>query len=628
MSILYPLGLLAIIGIPVLVFIYIIKNRFTEKTIASTYLWTLSEKFLKRRIPISRINGIISLILQCLAVGLLALAITQPILTIPNSAKAYCFILDGSGSMNMSMKDSTRFEIGKDRIAEIIDDSMKGSTYTLIYAGNSTETIFKNVSDKYRATQILNNLSVSYTATPLTDALQTAQKYFYENPSVKTYLITDKDYQQHDNIEIIKVFSEVDNYFVTDVKYDYIANGLKVSGTAASYAGNVTLTVELYFDGLETAYDTQTINLMQSAQTTAESSDGTYSNASFEFVCEGVNDFASLRVVIPEKDALSDDNEVIIYNVSYENMSKTLLVSDYPFYVEAALRAAGNSQVEVISPDEYKPASGYGLYIFDEFTPEALPKDGAVWFISPQKSLAGTNFSFQSSEIVPMEKVKYSTSTSTRVGNLLHGVSKTDFDLLYYVKCGLAGNFTTLMTCDGNPLLFVGYNTYGQREVVFAFDPKDSAPFILSTDYTLLVSNLLNYSFPSVIENTSFYCGETLEINVISGCDSIKIETPLGKESYPDMSEAICEYELTEVGTYKIILTMTDRSVSEYNVYSSLPKEECIPLVKEYAFSIIGEAGDDKFDGIYDDLLILFIVLALIAAADYGVYCYEQYQLR
>ena len=628
MSILYPLGLLALIGIPVVILIYIIKNTYTEKTISSTYLWTLSEKFLKRRIPISRIAGIVSLVLQCLIIALMAFAITQPTFIIPHSAEAYCFILDGSGSMNISMQDSTRFEIGKDKIAEIIDDSMNGSTYTLICAGNSTETIFKNVSDKYRATQILNNLSSAYTSTPLTNALQTAQNYFYENPSVKIYLITDKDYQQQSNVKIIKVCSEAENYCVTDVKYNYTNSGLSVSGTAISYSGDATLTVGLYFDGAETAYDEQTVNLINSSQASEGFSNAAISQTSFEFVCNGINNFSSIKVAILEKDALSDDNEVIIYNVSYENMSKTLLVSEYPFYVEAALRAAGNSQVEVVSPDEYESASGYGLYIFDEFTPKVLPNDGAVWFISPQSSLAGTNFSFQSSEIVPMEKVKYSTSTSTRVGSLLQGVSKTDFDLLYYVKCGLVGNFTTLMTCDGNPLLFVGSNAYGQREVVFAFDPKDSAPFILSFDYTTLVSNLLNYSFPSVIENTSYYCGDTLEINVIAGCDNIKVETPLGKVSYPDMSEAICEYELTEVGTYKIILTMTDRSVSEYNIYSSIPEDERIPLVQEDAFMIQGEAGNDKFDGIYDDLLILFIILAVIALADYGVYCYEQYQLR
>ena len=54
MSLLNPLGLLALLAIPVLVLIYVIKNKYTEQTIASTYLWQLSEKFLKRINQIGR----------------------------------------------------------------------------------------------------------------------------------------------------------------------------------------------------------------------------------------------------------------------------------------------------------------------------------------------------------------------------------------------------------------------------------------------------------------------------------------------------------------------------------------------------------------------------------------------
>ena len=49
MTFLYPLGLLGLIGIPILIIIYIIKQKYTEQTVSSTYIWTLSEKFLKRR---------------------------------------------------------------------------------------------------------------------------------------------------------------------------------------------------------------------------------------------------------------------------------------------------------------------------------------------------------------------------------------------------------------------------------------------------------------------------------------------------------------------------------------------------------------------------------------------------
>ena len=68
MSFEYPLGLLGLIGVPIIIIIYIIKNKHTEQIIPSTYLWQLSEKFLKKKKPISLISGIISLILQLIAI--------------------------------------------------------------------------------------------------------------------------------------------------------------------------------------------------------------------------------------------------------------------------------------------------------------------------------------------------------------------------------------------------------------------------------------------------------------------------------------------------------------------------------------------------------------------------------
>ena len=44
-----PLGLIALIGIPILILGYIIRSKYAEQTVQSTFLWTLSERFIKRR---------------------------------------------------------------------------------------------------------------------------------------------------------------------------------------------------------------------------------------------------------------------------------------------------------------------------------------------------------------------------------------------------------------------------------------------------------------------------------------------------------------------------------------------------------------------------------------------------
>ncbi|MCH5142399.1 MAG: VWA domain-containing protein [Clostridiales bacterium] len=619
MRFVYPMGLLGLIGIPILIIIYIILNKHTEKTVSSTYLWTLSEKFIKRRVPISRLANIISLILQIIAIALISLAIAHPMIIVPNSASAYCFVLDGSGSMNVTQSGKSRFDVAKGRIEDIISDSMSGSTYTLILAGNSSQTIYRDISTKSRAIDLLNSLSCGHASKPLEDAMILAQRYFDENPSLKTYVLTDKLYEKAENVNIIYVYTDVENYAVSNVEYDFSSGVLDITGTVISYESDRELTVELYFDDAEEPYETKTLDVLSFEQTP------------FEFVCNLV-DFRSMKLVIPEKDALMLDNEIIVYNARYENLSETVIVSENSFYIRSALTSAGNTQLKILTPEEYEAnegiySHGYGLYVYDNYMPDSLPNDGPVWFINPQKTVAGTNFGFQNIT-VPRELALYSTSTSTFIRNMLDGVVHKDFPLAKYSKCGLFGRFTTLVTCENNPILFVGTNAYGYREVVFAFDLKDSAPFTMSSDLTSLTIRLLRYSFPEVIEETSFYSGEIMPINVIAGCNSIVVTSPQGRNSYLETISDVVEYELTDVGLYTIRAIMKDGSDRIFNAYASLPEEERIPFVQESSVVLLGTPENKKTNGIFDTLFTIFIILAVFAVADYGVYCYEQYQLR
>ena len=158
MSFQYPLGLLGLIGIPIVILIYIIKNKHTEQIVTSNYLWHLSEKFLTKKKPVSLISGIISLILQIISITIISLLIAHPIIYIPNGAKDYCFILDASGSMNMLTNGESRLEKAKLEIKNIINSSSEGSKYTLIYAGDSARIVYEKFGNKEKACELLDDL--------------------------------------------------------------------------------------------------------------------------------------------------------------------------------------------------------------------------------------------------------------------------------------------------------------------------------------------------------------------------------------------------------------------------------------------------------------------------------------
>lgn len=617
MSLMYPLGLLGLIAVPVLIIIYIIKNKYTEQLVTSTYLWTLSEKFLKRKNPISKIAGIISLILQILAVIAISIAIAHPVFALPGAAKDYCFILDGSGSMNITRDDKTRFDLGKEQINSIISSSVEGSTYTLIFAGNTTDVIFENLEDKEGALTLLKDISPAYIGTGFADALVSAQKIFDENPSVENYLVTDKSYSVVQNATLINVSAHESNYALSGVSYEV---GGKLKGTAYSYEEDAQVTVNLYINDSEKASGTVDLQLTK------------LEGKEFSFDVPDKN-FTSLTVGISQPDALALDNSVKVFNDYTDASFRTLIVSESPFFMQGLLTALGAGEIKTANPKD--PAyteteeGGYGLYVYEGYAPAKVPSDGAVWFINPVGNTENSGFTIQGDPVDTLGVLEYSGSSSTRVKNLLYGtedVRRNDITITKYVKCGAYRNFITALSYDSNPMVFAGANVYGNREVVFAFD-FHASDFTLSPAYTVLMRNLLNYTFPDIVDTSSYSCGETAVINVLANCESIRIDTPFGGIEYLDTGSDVCEYELKEVGVYTVTM-MIANSPRTVKLFSAMTEEESMTTVSDASFVINGTPQNSSRDGKYDNLIALFIILAVIFIADWMVYCYEQYQLR
>lgn len=652
MSFLYPLGMIALVAIPVLIVIYIIINKYTEQVISATYLWTLSEKFLKRKNPLRMITGLLSLILQILIVVLIAFSVAQPFFILRGAAADYLFVLDGSGSMNITRTDgSTRLDAGKSKVAEIVKSSADGSTYTLIYAADTTTVLCDSLADKSRVYKLLDGIEGGYCASDFTSALSAAQEQFTANPSLKVYLITDKDFEgAGDNFERINLSSGEENYAVSDVTYEISDGSLVVTGNAWSYASAAQLTLSLYIDGAAEAEVSQTVAVEK------------LQAAPFMLTSDSVN-FSSFTVAIAQTDGLALDNLCTVYSLKSDSSYNTLLVYDdelsvnNAFFLKSALSSFGNVQITVMPSSQYNSSrNGYGLYVFDGYVPSQLPSDGAVWFVNPQGSLVNTGFTVQNNVTLNFHaQMQYSTSSASRVQALLSGTdsSKSTY-FIKYVKCGLSRSFYTLLSYGDDPLVFAGTNSLGNRQVTFAFDFHET-DFALSENYIPLMYNLFTYTFPEIVEQTSFYCGDTMEVNVLANCTSIRVDSPDGgKITYLDTSSDVAEYVLTEAGTYTVTLNIGD-SARQIKIYASLPPEERYTNVKvsadgalyvadgddevavlgadgkaatEVSFVLTGERQNGSRDGTFSELWIWFAALAVLFIIDWGVYCYEQYQLR
>ncbi len=615
MRFLFPLGLIGLVGVPILILIYILRSKYNEQTIASTYLWTLSEKFFKRRNPLSGLTGLISLILQILTVVIISLAIARPVFTIPNSASEYCFVIDCSGSMNTKDGARTYFDKAKNEIEDLINGARLGSTYTLIAVSDDSAVVYERVSDKKLAVDMLDDLECSDVPVEYSEGLSIAQKYFDDNTSTRVYLVTDKAFSSAYNVEIVNISSQnIRNYAITDARGSLTDGTLYTSATVTSYTHDTDLKVELYVNGGKDPAATVNLSVKKGESLPVELS------------CKATS-YDSFRLVIKNRDDLAADNEVMGYNLKSEASYSILIVSDTPFFYEAVFDALTDSVVDVVSPEEYTGQSGYGLYVFHTFTPDELP-DAAVWLINSSRSVDNSGFGIRGIVDLgtPGELIK-SNSTSTRARALLSGVVGRDIYISEYVKySGMYTQFTTLFSYDSNPLIFAGVNAYGNREVVFAFDIHKS-DLALSPDFTPLVSNLLKYSCPDLIDGSNYVAGDDLNINITANIDSVKVISPDGEENYVDTSTDIGVYTLDRVGSYTVEVSATDGK-KVYKVYAAASASESDPYAMGADFSVMGEQTYEKTDGQYDPLVLFFVLLAIVFTADWMVYCYEKYQLR
>ncbi len=616
MTFLFPLGLLGLLGIPVIIVIYILQSKFTEQTVTSTYLWHLSDKFLKRKNPLNGLTGLISLILQLLTVAVISLIVAHPVITLPGAAYDYCFILDASGSMNtVEGEEKTRFDLAKEEIERVIKDAKSGSSYTLISVSNETVKVINKTKNKDTALELLNNASPSDTAVDYAELLNTAQGAFEENSSARLYLVTDKSYQKHENIEVLTVGTpNVENHGVFDVQYSHSGSTLTVTANVVSYTSDKALELRLSVDGKTV----DTVRVKTKAGKTAP--------ITLEAPIER---FDSLTVSLSGKDCYELDNSVTVYNLESDKAYNTLIVSEEPFFLQAVLDALTDSKIETVSPDEYEDVTAtYGLYIFDSYTPEALP-DASVWLINADRNLDGTGFSILGrTELRGGAALDKSTSTSTGVRKLLDKVDGENIfisgNYIKYNKMYLS--FSTLFSYDSNPLIFAGANELGNRQVVFGFDLHKS-DFALSTDFVSLMGNLLEYSFPNVIDNTNFTVGEETIVNIVANSSKLKAISPSGKDIYMESDGTTATLPMNEVGTYVISLSIAGKE-SSYRIYAGAHPEESRPALTEDDFSLSGQKGNAMIDGEYDPTILLFILLAVLFIADWGVYCYEKYQLR
>ena len=162
MRLLLPIGLLALLGIAVLIVIYLIKPSYQNKPVTSTYIWRESLKYRKREKPDSIFRNLLLILCQILLVALSAFILSMPFAKTysANDLDQNILVIDGSANMMAASDGTTRFERALERALQFAEESIgKRVPVSVVYAGEGatyvvTEEIsFAAVEEKLGALQ-------------------------------------------------------------------------------------------------------------------------------------------------------------------------------------------------------------------------------------------------------------------------------------------------------------------------------------------------------------------------------------------------------------------------------------------------------------------------------------------
>ncbi len=516
---LVPIGLLGLIGVAALIVIYIIKPNYQNKTVSSTYVWRLSLKYKKRKLPVNRLQNIIQFICQLLILTICGLLLAQPVLAATESSdpKEKVIIVDGSASMMVSYDNQTRFARAIEKTKLLAEEAFNdGSLVSVIFADSASEYIAKRVNSEgaealYAA---LDTLECTYGTADVDGAIELASDVLDKNNDAKVYLVTATKYHNKNTVNVVDVSHEEDwNTAILDVRAKMDdTNHYEITVDVGCYGRTEAITVNLVVHGANGK--AQTVSLQK-----AEYFDPTDEEKSIVF---GADDFGSkplysydyLEVYVSVYDSFADDNLFFLYGgkrptikIQYASSKPNLFFGGAIRTIRQNMREKWDIYYKELDKNDEPATEGFDLYIFEHRMPENMPTDGVVLLVNPDEGPKG-------SDIVVGDIVNVNVNSSLAAGvdhELMKYVDSNRITIARYKEILSATGYEELAYYNGKPIILAKEDA-GEKVVVWAFDLHHSN-LIAIPDFSFMMYNLFNYFIPETLTSESFEIGDTVELN-------------------------------------------------------------------------------------------------------------------
>ncbi|MFQ3631705.1 vWA domain-containing protein [Roseiflexus sp.] len=375
MSFLLPLGLLALLALPIIVLLHFLRERRRRVPTPSLLLWANLPRRVEgersRRLPLTLL-----LLLHLLIAALLGVALGGPQIAgaLTPDARHTAIILDTSTSMAAVDGGASRFEQARQRARAIVASTSPGDRITLIAAGPRAQIVASG-DDPFLITAALGRLQPGGVGMALDEALTLAEAALDPQFSRRIVVLTDSALPPQPARDVL-------------VPLEWQTIGSNIPNRAiiafASRPWGGRLQVYVRVANHEAAPFNGTLRLFSDAQVVAEERVAIAPNGETEVSWTLTGRHGALRAVIDGNDALPQDDSAYL-SVSQGRPILALLVSNEPATLRRALEAIPGVTVAVTTPSAYATAperAAADLTIFDGSLPETWPP-GAILAIAP-----------------------------------------------------------------------------------------------------------------------------------------------------------------------------------------------------------------------------------------------------
>jgi Ca-activated chloride channel homolog len=623
MIFLTPWGLLGLLGILALIIIYILKPKFQDRSVSSSFIWKLSLKYKKKKMPFEWLKSSLLLILQILILLTMTAILTQPRYTLGSQSGEKIVILDTSASMLASINGETRLERAINEIDGLALRTLSNQDkFSIILAGENASLIVNRSESIQFIRSKLSEVTSTYSTSNIDEAILLTENILKANNIAEIIYYTSDDYNDPGKVTIRNMSESETNVAILSFKgeLDQANNYIFVTEVVSYGASLNNVVLELKIDGV---YKTSTVidRLEEGITSTYVWRLNDVNKDTYTYATVTVLDVIDNFMFDNRLEFYADSQNFRIQIVDNNNL---LAIDSTKEFIGRALQSLNrNYSIRQVAGLDNASTEGFDLYIYSENVPDTLPIDGAVWIFDPNTLPSTIGRVFNDANVISVNPT--SNTSSPRYQDLMRLVTPNSITISRYKRLIVNSGFEVLLTDQDNPLLSISTNN-GVKTTIFSFGMSHTNLPLLFIDLPMLVRNLADYSLIKTVESQVFDSGQTILIQPHQASISFEIEFDGVVTEYAN--EAF-DFELNNIGRYNIRQVLNTGRIEELSFFVRIPSQESnfnfqgdVILAQ---VSPVAPGGDEVVNDLFNLLPYLAAILLLFVAIEWGLQYREQY---